>query len=227
MTSVNRSRPPETARGPGRPPSRARTLRVAAVLALVGSLLALVGGPAYAADPDPDPPCLCQPGAPAQNARAAEVIFSGTVTAVAKASAAQRGQGVGDTYESTVDTVYKGEVSTAETTFRTDRIFAQCGKGFRAGQTVMVFAERGDPLTVRGCGGTAVATTSLVDKIESIFGPGQAPVPPEPFEVTFTAPADQPGPPPSITRAAAPGLALALVALAGLVVVRRLGRRRG
>lgn len=212
---------------PNAAPRRELARRGLALL-LMGTVLALMtllglGAPAKAVE---EPRCTCQQASVASQARAANEIFAGVVSDVERDPVANNPNVFNDTYTVTVESIYKGDLSTVETTVRTDRVFGQCNGVFSAGTSVMVFAQTGEPLKVRGCAGTAEADDALVNRIESIFGAGTSPVPPTPFEVTYTAPQNQPGSPRSITRAAAPGLAVVLVSLASLVVVRRLGRPR-
>lgn len=197
-------------------------------LLLVGLVLAGLGllGAGVPAGAVEQTRCRCQFQTVASQARAADVIFSGAVTSVTRDPVANNPEVFNDTYTATVEAIYKGDLTTTETTFRTDRVFGQCSGVFASGTNVVVFAQDGEPMKVRGCAGTDAASDNLTRRIESIFGAGTSPIPPEPFDVTYSAPTDQPGAPGSMTRAAAPGLALVLVSLAGLVVVRRLARPR-
>ena len=74
-----------------------------------------------------------------------------------------------------------------------------------------------------GAGGTVPVDAEVVDKVVRLLGEGRDPVPPVPESAEFTP--VETGEPTTLARAAAPGLALVLIGLLGLVVVRGLGRR--
>ena len=88
----------------------------------------------------------------------------------------------------------------------------------------MFFAvSSGDPWIAESGGGTVPADAEVVDKVEQLLGEGRDPVPPAPESAEFTP--VETGEPTTLSRAAAPGIALVLIGLLGLIVVRGLGRR--
>jgi len=108
---------------------------------------------------------------------------------------------------------------------RTEKTPKECSLGELVVGTAYVFftVSSGDPWIAESSGGTVPADLDVVDKVERLLGEGRDPVPPAPESAEFTP--VEVGSPTTLSRAAAPGLALILVGLLGLIVVRGLGRR--
>ncbi|MQW77161.1 hypothetical protein GHK92_14870 [Nocardioides sp. dk4132] len=197
-----------------RPAALLAALLVLAAVTLAG-VVGLVGAaaPASAA-------CSCGPADTEADARAARYVFTGTVE-----KASPRGRSW--VQEVSVDRVYKGTVSESALEVVTEsRVEDPCGLGRLTPGSEYVFFARVDDERVAapGCGGTAPVRAGLVRAVEEMYGEGAPPsIDPGDVEAVIEpvgadAPAD-------FTRTAAPGLAMVLVGLLGLVLARWAGRR--
>ena len=200
-----------------------RTLSAALVLS---ASLALGGtvttsGPA-AAD---EPTVKCTFISVADSSKAARAVFSGEVTDVTEEAKPVGERGSTYLHDVTVTRVYQGEVNTEAVQVRSDKTPKQCSLGeLEVGTEYMFFVvSSGDPWVAVSGAGTAVADVGLVDKVVRVLGKGRVPIePPKPSaEFTPVNTAD----PTTLSRAVAPGLALVLMGLLGLVVVRGFSRR--
>ena len=191
---------------------------------LAAGALALLGGPADAAPTAPD---ACPGVTQAEATESADVVFTGTVASRTRS----KGSGTREfAHEVDVELVFKGPISTSTVPVVTrdaDRTIPGLGP-LEEGERYLVFGRvveaEGSPVIVAGgCSGTGVAAADAVTRIEVLLGAGRPPVAPAQPDPQFTSVdgAD----PDSFTRTAAPGLALILIGLLGLVVVRRLNRR--
>ncbi len=186
-----------------------RSLLLALVLACSGLVLTQL--PAQA--------CACSPVSNIRiQARDADVVFSGVL--VEQASGRKR-----DTYTLDVERIYQGRVddtpvdvvSTARNT---------CGLGrLKLDRAYLVFASQSAVrLASDQCTGTGRASPAYVADVERVLGPGAAipkPPPPgqEPAAPEYTRVED--AEPTQFTRLAAPGGALVLVGLLGLILFRK------
>jgi len=184
--------------------------RLLAVLLLVCCGVVSVGASASAAPcPKPDPMD--------EQTMSADAVFVGTIV-----DRTERAAEV--TYDVAVDDVYKGDIDERATVSSPLRPRA-CGlPDLRVDDELIFFVTaQGDELSTVADSGTARATNARTSRVEALLGAPTSPVPPEPIEATFTQVADDAT---SLERLVAPGFALVLVGLLGLVLVAATGRRR-
>jgi Tissue inhibitor of metalloproteinase len=194
-------------------------LRHALAVLVVGLTLTVVTeAPAHAA-------CTCQRPSVAQQVENADAVFSGTVTMASGPTTSGKRQVM--SYDIKVDRVYKGDVNSTTVTVKSNADPTRCGvTGMTAGTRYLFFVranEEGKLLADR-CGGTGPAKSAKTQKVIAILGRGSNPTPPTPDDATFTRVADSDAP--ALSRLAAPGAAMVLVGLLGLMVFGALGRSR-
>jgi hypothetical protein len=191
----------------------------ALTLVVLGLALVVVGeAPAHAA-------CTCQRPSVAKQVERADGVFSGTVSMASGPTTSGKRQVM--SYDVKVDRVYKGDISTTTVTVKSDADPTRCGlSDMSAGNRYLFFVRTNDEsvFVADKCGGTGPAKSSKTEKVKAILGPGTNPTPPEPEAATFERVGDSE--PPTLTRIAAPGAALVLVGLLGLMVFGALGRSR-
>lgn len=199
------------------------------VAGLLGLLLAGLGlvatqAPAFA--------CTCVQDDVATDAERADVVLSGTLAEVARVEQPARQPGGRPqagrrTLVVDVDRVYRGAVTRERVEITTAAVAAACGLGDLATDRRYVFfaTARGSALSANRCGGTGPASQAMVAQVTEVLGAGR-PIgvePAEPEPPVATALDDSA--PPEFGRTAAPGAALAIIGLLGLLVVRRRSRR--
>ncbi|HEY0951930.1 hypothetical protein [Nocardioides sp.] len=185
------------------------------LLRLLLAALLLAGGAVAAIDA----PALACPGGKAtlgQQTKRADDVFVGTVE-----ERTERARTV--EYAVRVERIYKGDLDTTDATVTTLARARACGLPDLRPDTSYVFMTAGADLEITSTGGTSPASTSRVARVERLLGSGRAAEPPAPVEATFTTVGEAPT---SFERVAAPGAALVLVGLLGLLLVAGLGRRR-
>ncbi len=195
--------------------SRLPTVLAPALRALLACLF-VVGGMVLAVQA-PAAACTCQPADAERQTSRADAVFIGTVDGVTQVDRQL-------VLAVTATRAYKGTVERS-TTVTTARQTTACGIGEPRPGTDYLFIVRGDapPYVANSCDGTGQVNGDRVAQIEEILGTGQAVAPPPPPTATRTLVEDSP--PASLARLAAPGGALLIVGLLGLVVAGRRGRR--
>jgi hypothetical protein len=203
-------------------PRRLLTTLLGAALAAFAVLG--VGLPAHAAKPAKRAPA-CPPVTVRDSTKAAMAVFSGTVTDVQRSDRTDGVPGALYTQTVTVDLVYQGKIDTETVTVQTDRNRTACSLGALAVGTEYMFfvTGTGDPWVAGGTSGTRISNETVVAQVVRLLGEGKPTTQPPPEPAQFT-PADT-SEPQSFSRLAAPGGALVLVGLLGLLVVRGMSRR--
>jgi len=195
---------------------------LAALVVLVVVLGA--GGAADGARPHKRVP-VCPDVTVSDSTKAAMAVFSGVVTDVQRSPRPDGLAGAIYLQTVTVDQVYQGKVTTETVNVQTDRNKVGCSLGALTKDAEYMFfvTGTGDPWVASGTSGTRLSNDSVVGQVVDLIGPGAPPIEPTPETATFT-PVDT-SEPQSFSRTAAPGGALVLVGLLGLVVVRGISRR--
>ena len=201
-------------------PYAVRTAALGMLLATAGVLVAQA--PAHA--------CKCVNTTTAEDAAAADAVFSGTVRETHKPEPDDSGRLKGlVTYVVDVDRVYKeeGTVVTGTVQVFSQQASASCGLGnLPPGTEYLFFAQARDAgFRASSCGGSRPATTASVADVEGVLGPGKQMVP-DGAKPELVLTAVETTAPPTVGRLVAPGVAVALLGLLGLVFVRVAGSRR-
>lgn len=185
--------------------------------ALAALALALTG--LVLAAPTPAFACRCQTGNVQEQVKQADVVFVGTVEEMAGVN-----RGKAFEYTVTAREAFKGQVE-RDVVVTSKASPAACGLGPLQAGTDYLFLASGDspPYTATSCGGSAPASPSRLRKLEEAVGPATPVRSPQPETADRTTVEESP--PGSFTRLAAPGAAIAIVGLLGVVVVRRVARR--
>ena len=195
-----------------RPVRRALAAAVIAV-ALLG--LPVTGAPAQAAFAPKCPSTTLD-----QDIAHADVVFRAEV----KKARAVHGSGKQRTrtYRVVSDRVYQGSLVQPSVVV-TARVGGTCAVPTLAKDTRYIFFVKERGARLMATLGTAEATPKLTRQVVNRLGSGAQPVPAPPATAEFTPVAD--ADPPALSRLLAPGAALLIVSLLGLLVVGRLGRR--
>ena len=199
------------------------TRRLPLALATLAAALAIpVVGPSAPATAAPE----CTPVSVEASTKDASAVFAGTVESVERLPRTDGQSGALYDQTVTVNRVYQGRVTTEQVQVQTDRNRQQCSLGELAVGTEYMFFTTGSPdlWYASGNSGTQPYSEAVTAEVENILGPGSPPIAPTPETAQLT-PLDTTDPTP-LTRAAAPGAAMVLVGLLGLVVVQGLRRRR-
>ena len=164
--------------------------------------------------------CTCVQQTFSDQTAAADVVFTGVVDSVSAPS------GGTITYAVTADRVFKGRLGGEAVAVTSPAQPAACGLGELPSDRPYVFlvSRSGTSYTAESCGGSAPVSADVGERVGRLLGEGEPVEPPAPPQsATYTK--VEGAEPTSLARLAAPGAALVIVGLLGLMVVRRLGRR--
>ncbi len=164
--------------------------------------------------------CSCKPGNVQQSAQSADAVFSGVLAGQSTGPTGTDGARE-TTYEIEAETAYKGDIRTADVVVTSPKNACTLGKLVADRKYVFFVTMDGAAFTTDRCGGTGPANATLVDKVERVLGTGSdvGVAPPAAAEAAEFTKVDD-AEPDSLTRLAAPGAALVIVGLLGLILVR-------
>jgi hypothetical protein len=187
-------------------------LAVAGLLA--AGLVALgASAPAQAARPCPDPTVD-------QDIARADVVFRGEVTRVRPVQ--NPGKRATRTYQVTADRVYKSSLVQDQVVV-TARVGTRCALPTLQQGTRYIFFVTEHRSRLLATSGTARATARLTHQVVSRLGSGAQPEVTPPAAAQFTRVSG--ATPPPLSRLLAPGAALVIVSILGLLFVGRRSRR--
>jgi hypothetical protein len=189
-------------------------LLFALVLACTGVVLTQM--PAHA--------CRCVQHGVQDHADRADVVFSGVLVDTSPGTSGRKEKRA-TIYEIDAETLYQGNITTDSVDVVSLDTSCSLGDLKRDRSYVFFVKEKGAELRADQCGGTERARDDYLRKVQRVLGEGTtlgAPTTGEPIEPEFTPVAG--AEPETLTRLAAPGAALVLVGLLGLIVVRRATR---
>ncbi len=183
----------------------------AACVAAAG--VVVLSGTAQAARPCPDPTL-------GRDIDQADVVFRGEVTKVRPVE--KTGHRSTRPYKVTADRVYKSSLVTDQVVV-TARVGTRCAlPTLREGTRYIFFVTEGHSRLL-ATSGTAEATPKLTRQVVSRLGTGEQPQVTPPAAAQFTAVAG--ATPPALSRLLAPGAALLIVSVLGLLFLGRRNRR--
>lgn len=193
--------------------------------ALAGSLATALGAgllvaALVTAGPASAVPAKCAPTTLKQDIKKADVVFRGVVTKVRPA------HGKGDqrtrSYRVQADRVYKASLVTDNVTV-TAAVGTRCDVPVLAKDKRYLFFVTEEGSRLMATTATARATSALTQKVVARLGDGAVPRPTPPTTAQFTKVAD--ASPATLSRLLAPGAALVILGLLGLLVLGRVSRR--
>jgi hypothetical protein len=182
---------------------------------------AVVGGTLLAsASTAAGAPASCPTPSLNRQIKQADVVFRGLVDKVRPVTG--KGKHRTRAYQVTADRVYRSSLVTDSVTV-TAEVAAACPPPTLVKGTRYIFFVTEDGSRLVSTAATARATQKLTRQVVARLGNGQQPHPPRPADARFTRVAD--ATPASLSRLLAPGAALLILSLLGLLLLTRVTRR--
>ena len=192
--------------------------RTLVLLVVAVSTVVVTQGPSHGA-------CGCKRSLE-QRVNDADRVFTGTVTMASGPTTSGDRQTM--SYDVKVERSYKSDADGVEPrlTVKANVSDPECPPRTLVADNRYLFFVRtnDDHLVFTRCGGTKPATNALTQRVVALLGAGQTPPSPTPDVPVLTPVAD--ADPPPLARLAAPGAAMLIVGLLGLILFGALGRSR-